>query len=465
MDKKGRNRSGSLYRRWDGKEYGVKDKTALGKGIIWLRYMVAGKTLKQSLGTADIEEAKRKKKALMAPFVYADQNEVLAQHTLKLTQAKQHLDHAAQIQTPPLSIINAWDAYLKSPERPDTGEATLKYYAGYWRAFAKWLADAEPTAEFLKDVTSETAQNYAAKLSGGKLSPNTYNKHISFLTLFSRVLAEVARIEENPFERIRKKKLKTNVRRELTIAELHDLLEKSSGELQTLFFIGTFTGLRLGDCCTLKWGEVDLDRRLINRVPNKTASRSSKPILVGIPAPLHDKFTETPKSKRKGYVLPKYASLYTHRNQHGKTTLQAEITNEIQAHFTLCEIQTHREGTGFVKDPKTGKSVSTGRRAVVEVGFHSLRHTYVSLHAERGTSQAVIQANVGHGSPAMTAHYTHIGEDAARQAATALDFGIIDAEYEVIKDDPLPNRVVEKLTSMTADNWEQLRDELLGINV
>ena len=72
---------------------------------------------------------------------------------------------------------------------------------------------------------------------------------------------------------------------------------------------------------------------------------------------------------------------------------------------------------------------------------------------------------MGHGSPAMTAHYTHIGEDAARQAATALDSGIIDVEYEVIKDDPLPNRIVEKLTSMTADNWEQIRDELLGIDV
>lgn len=101
---------------------------------------------------------------------------------------------------------------------------------------------------------------------------------------------------------------------------------------------------------------------------------------------------------------------------------------------------------------------------MIEVGFHSLRHTYISLHAERGTSQAVIQANVGHGSPAMTAHYTHIGEDAARQAATALDSGIIDVEYEVIKDDPLPKRVAEKLTTMTAENREKIRDELLGAN-
>jgi hypothetical protein len=61
----------------------------------------------------------------------------------------------------------------------------------------------------------------------------------------------------------------------------------------------------------------------------------------------------------------------------------------------------------------------------------------------------------------MTAHYTHIGEAAARQAATALDYGIIDAEFKMVTRDPLPKPVVEKLVSMTADNWEQIRDELV----
>ena len=56
-----------------------------------------------------------------------------------------------------------------------------------------------------------------------------------------------------------------------------------------------------------------------------------------------------------------------------------------------------------------------------EVGFHSLRHTYVSLHAERGTPQAVVQAIGGHGTPSMTTHYTHIGEETARRVAGVLD--------------------------------------------
>ncbi len=69
----------------------------------------------------------------------------------------------------------------------------------------------------------------------------------------------------SPFSKVRKKNLKTNTRRELTLAELKEILEAANADLQTLLYLGTFTGLRLGDCCTLKWGETDLDRGLIRR--------------------------------------------------------------------------------------------------------------------------------------------------------------------------------------------------------
>ena len=73
----------------------------------------------------------------------------------------------------------------------------------------------------------------------------------------------------------------------------------------------------------------------------------------------------------------------------------------------------HYEGKKKVYDKST--------RAVVEVGFHSLRHTWVSLHAMHGTPQAVIQESAGHANPAMTEHYTHVSIDAARRAAEALN--------------------------------------------
>lgn len=44
------------------------------------------------------------------------------------------------------------------------------------------------------------------------------------------------------------------------------------------------------------------------------------------------------------------------------------VTDMVQRHFAGCGIKPRKPGTG--KD---------GKRAVVEVGFHSLRHTFVSL--------------------------------------------------------------------------------------
>jgi integrase len=456
---------GRLYKRdKTGKERPADSKA---QGIFYLEYRVNGKRTRQRLVDGDgkpittLREAEKERIRIMAPFASGDTIEHLKAIQAKLADAETTYIQAVDDAHPPLTLANAWEAYLSSTERPDTGEATLKYYAGYWTRFEKWMLGATPDIKYLREITHKMAQDYAATLNGGTMSPNTYNKHTGFLRLFFRVLEGPARMQENPFERIRKKQLKTNVRRELTIAELKDILEKAEGELQTLLMLGTFTGLRLGDCCTLKWSETDLDRGLIRRIPNKTA-KSGKPVLIGIPPVLHKQLSVTPKTKRKGYVVPKYATLYTYRNETGKPTRQPDISDEIQKHLRdRCEIQIHKEGTGYKKVPDlTGKHEYiwkyTGKRAVVEVGFHSLRHTYVSLHAEAGTPQAMIQANVGHSNPSMTAHYTHVNEAAALRIAGALD--MIEQEP---KAEQIPDWVMKKFPGMTKEDWMQIKKESL----
>ena len=57
------------------------------------------------------------------------------------------------------------------------------------------------------------------------------------------------------------------------------------------------------------------------------------------------------------------------------------------------------------------------------VRFHDLRHTFITLMAERGVPLLVVQAMVGHMSAAMVRYYTHISNRAARQAVELLDSG------------------------------------------
>jgi integrase len=53
--------------------------------------------------------------------------------------------------------------------------------------------------------------------------------------------------------------------------------------------------------------------------------------------------------------------------------------------------------------------------------FHDLRHSFISLMAERGAPLPVVQSMVGHMSAKVTRHYTHISSQAARQAVELLD--------------------------------------------
>jgi integrase len=56
-----------------------------------------------------------------------------------------------------------------------------------------------------------------------------------------------------------------------------------------------------------------------------------------------------------------------------------------------------------------------------KVRFHDMRHTFISMMGERGVPLQVVQAMVGHMSPAMVKHYTHISSGVTRAAVEMLD--------------------------------------------
>ena len=57
----------------------------------------------------------------------------------------------------------------------------------------------------------------------------------------------------------------------------------------------------------------------------------------------------------------------------------------------------------------------------MRVGFHSLRHSFVSLCAKAKTPLHVVQKLVGHGSPLLTAEvYLHLDSEQKRDAIAAL---------------------------------------------
>lgn len=223
---------------------------------------------------------------------------------------------------------------------------------------------------------------------------------------------------------------------------------------------GQTPAMAIGDCATLRWAEVDLARGIIRRIPNKTARRNPKPVLVPIHPVSRTMLAETLEANRREYVLPEIAALY-----HRRIDL---VTDLVQNHFKACGIELHKPGTGNDgKHQKAGETGTVRKRAVVEVGFHSLRHTFVSLCRASNAPLSVVESIVGHSSPAMTQHYTHTGELAAGHAVAALPF-VIGNDNTPPKGSPTDPatilREAQRLAkSLTAKNWKATRSELLGL--
>jgi integrase len=416
----------------------VKDSTNKSKAIC--------KALRDEHGAAVTTrpEAEKAKARLMAIVVKQDQVETLRSiaHVIDDTQADIKRLHDEK--HPPLSLVQTWSAFLKSPERRDCSKASLQQYESKWSQFHEWMEREHPEAKFLRDVTGNCASEYMQSLNHGKLAPATYHFALFTLRYMFKTLKDEARLTENVWL---KPKPKTNIghsRRELTVDELTRVCRTATGEMKVLFAVGTYTGLRLGDCATLKWNEVDLRRLQIKRVPNKNARRCPRPITIPIHPVLAQMLADIPANERdRVYVLPKTASTFL-------SPSKSCVTRSIQKHFEACGIETQL--------PR-----ETGQRPIVSVGFHSLRHTLVSMMREANAPLSVVENLVGHHSVDMTRHYTHTSELAASNAVNLLAdvVGDVDAMKPAkrTRDDLLR----EAIESMTAKNLRAKKSAALKL--
>lgn len=426
-----KHRTGYLYKRGN---------------VFWLQYSIEGRVVKQSLGTADRKEAEQKQKTIMRPFMAADLVSAHAIVESQLRSAETKAQTAIDDAHPPLAVVDAWDAFVKSPNRPDSGPVTLEAYTLQWGSFARWLTKEHPEINQLREVIKETAEEYATHLTGRGITPNTFNKHVCVCDLVFRILKDKAKILENPFSGIQRKRLITQHHRELSTEELIRVCQSATGELRSMLAMGLYLGARLGDAVMMDWGCVDLVKRLIRYTPNKTARRSGKILTVPLHPVLMNIFNETPPANRKGYIHPGMADLYTSRGAYA-------ITDQIQTHFKKCGIETNRKGIGVYK--------------VASASFHSLRHSAVSLLREAGAPLSVTMAIVGHSTLAIHDTYSHAGEAALKQAVASMP----TVMGELSKGKPLTalpapasdnrERIRAALNRMNTKNWKTVRDDLL----
>lgn len=363
------------------------------------RWTVDGKRYSQSTGTADKREAEKKLAEYVAPFQLKDKAERLAAFAGKLGGVQARIKDFEESR-PALKIADAWDAFIKSPNRRDTaGAARLKTCKSWFTRLVDF------TAKHYADITEiraiGKAQTQAFMTDGFTDCCNaTRNQALAFFRMMWRVMIAdgAARIAANPWDGIQKKHETHTRRREMTLEELARAYSLLKGEMKLLFSVGIYTGQRLGDCALLEWGHIDLIRRRISIIPRKTARKTGRMVVIPIHENLLKMLLAFPQAERVGYVMPECADCYLKR--------AAELSNRFKSVFKAAGIKTDADGDGQRK------------RALVS--FHSLRHTFVSLAANAGVPLAVVQSIVGHSTVDMTRHYFHESENALVSAVAAL---------------------------------------------
>jgi site-specific recombinase XerD len=343
-----------------------------------------------------------------------------------------------------LKIDKVWELYLKNPSRPDSSDGTLGNYKRMWNKFANWLTVHYPSVSNLAEITEDIAKEYAQELWSSKLSANTYNYHIQALKLICKILKTEMGFDINPFDCITRKAEIKQTRKELTEKEVINLLDSfknkklslpNKEEMRIMFNIGTWTGLRLIDCATMEWASIDFERNLINCMPEKTKRKTQKKVAIPIHPRLRDELETALSWKSDNFVLPKVAERYR-RNATG-------IKQDVIKVFQFA---------GFDTTQNVKNGVQRKRKANI-YGFHSFRHSFVSFCAKAGIPLPVVQSIVGHGNPAITRHYIHIGENSVKQAINALPM----ASYSTLGfDKEKKTRIIKLLDKTTSKQLDEI---------
>lgn len=358
----------------------------LKRGTKWSAVWNAdGRRYVKTTGTSNETRARQLLREWVAPFEARNRISVL-QEALDNARIR-----AGLFDRTGLTLAGAWAAFLASPERPDPKDQTMAMYEAAWARFLKWAGDRSLVK--MSQVSRADAVAYATKLAG-EVSGSTFNRHLSAIRMVWRALRLPAGLTaESPWDGIRRKKTKVIGRRALSLEELQKVIGAASGEIRTALMLGTYTGLRLGDVARLRWPAVDLDGRRIQLATSKTGHAVHVPIHPALAADLAG------IRKRGAHVLPELADRYE--------SDPSGVAKRIRIHLEKCGFTTRTERKG-------------GARRACVIGFHSLRHSFVSLLRQSGASLLAAEKLVGHSSPEMTRQYSHEGDGTLAAAIAGL---------------------------------------------
>ena len=252
--------------------------------------------------------------------------------------------------------------------------------------------------QLLSDIEADTVASYQAKRKGANASARTINKELQVL----RQVLKKHKLWANLQGDVKFEREHNDIGKALSREDENKLLAACSSNalLYAVVTIALNTTMRKNEIRTLRWSQIDFEKRTLTVGKSKTDGSSGR--LIPLNPPAFDALVRWAgrlvESDSTDYVFP-----------------ACEAAGIERKHLDKKRIDASRPITSW----RTAWRAAL-KRAGLRLRFHDLRHTCITKLGESQASDQTIMAIAGHVSRKMMEHYSHIRMEAKRTALDAI---------------------------------------------
>ncbi len=359
--------------------------------------------------------------------------------------AERHLEKLYEIKTgesigsvPLAKMAEAWDRLLNKRIRSARYIELAHYII---TSFVTFISENHPSAKTMTEITPKMARAFLDAEQAKGVSGRTWNSKLILLRSAFKRLSREAGIVSNPFSGIPTREENTVHRKPFSQEELKKIIDSADDFIRPIIVTGICTAMRLGDCCLLKWQDVDMDQGFVVVKSSKTGETAEIPLF-----PMLRNAIENQKKTESPYVFPEQAETFM-RYRH-------TITRRTKQVLKAAGIETHAK-----------REHGTINASVLD--FHSFRTTWITLALSAGVPMELVRRVTGHATvDVVLKHYFRPGRKDFRKALQKampklLTSGQGNSTPETDEKSVSLKDIRGMLERMNRKNWEEIRKEIM----
>ncbi len=271
----------------------------------------------------------------------------------------------------------------------------------------------------IRKVTTANLEDFLLSCQAEGLSVSSVQKYYTLLNQIFKMAYKRQDITENPMAKVdrptpRKDEIITNKLEAfdaLEIARIEKCIENEPLKWQAIIHLLIDTGMRIGECCGLRWQLVDFQNKTVTIRANLCHTKAKGTYL------------STPKNRRERTVSVGDDTMYL-------------LLKMYAAHPQRTEgfIFTQKDGVSPMHPQSPAKYMrKLGiKKSIDHMHPHKFRHSYASIAITGGADIASVAENLGHTDKSVTLRmYTSANEESKRQASDICRQKVKDAAAEL----------------------------------